>query len=119
VRLPLGFLPRAPLERFALGGGARLTLGSGPIGRFPRHLFGGVTCHLLRERASFALGLFARFGFLPRAFRRLAGEAFAVVDGPGRAAGRVVVDRVRGLLERRHVARRRAHLVLQRLRASV
>ena len=79
VRLPLGFLPRAPLDRFALGGGARLTLGRGAIRRFPRHLFGGITRHLLRERASFALGLFARLGFLPCAFRRLASEAFTVV----------------------------------------
>ena len=83
VRLPLGFLPRAPLDRFALGGGARLTLGRGTIRRFPRHLFGGVTRHLLRERASFALGLFARLGFLPCAFRRLASEAFAVVGRLG------------------------------------
>ena len=115
LRLPLGFLPRAPLDRFALGGGARLTLGRGTICRFPRHLSGGVTRHLLRERASFALGLLARLGFQPCAFRRLAREALAVVDRLGDVAGRVVVDRVRGLLEGRDVARRRAHLVLQRL----
>ena len=86
VRLPLGFLPRAPLDGFALGGGARLALGSGAIRRFPRHLFGGITCHLLRERASFALGLFARLGFLPCAFRRLASEAFTCRPG-GRRPG--------------------------------
>ena len=80
MRLPLGFLPRAPLDRFALGGGARLTLGRGTVRRFPRHLFGGVTRHLLRERASFALRLLARLGFLPCAFRCFAGEALAVVD---------------------------------------
>ena len=115
VRLPLGFLPRAPLDRFALGGGARLTLGRGAIRRFPRHLSGGVARHLLRERASFALGLFARLGFQPCAFRRLAREAFTVVDRLRHPDRRVVVDGVRGLLERRDVARRRAHLVLQRL----
>ena len=117
VRLPLGFVPRAPLGRFALGGGARMTLGRGTVCRFPRHLFGGVTRHLLRKRASFALGLFARLGVLPCAFRRLTGEAFAVVDRLGHDMGsRVVVDRVRGLLERRDVTRRGAHLVLQRLK---